>query len=104
MSSRFSPDARSLFRLLKEVGFCCERTPVHFFRFVDVKSIFDKGYNCGHSELEFAREVRAAVNVHAEVKDGAVCTDTKGWHRAVLHPCVLTVVSMFPCTEGAVVV
>ena len=31
------------FRLLKEVGFCCERTPVQFFRFVDVKTIFDKG-------------------------------------------------------------
>ena len=27
-----------------------------------------------------------------------------GWHRAVPRPCVLTVVGMFPCTEGAIVV
>ena len=73
---------RDPFRLLEEIGFCCERTPVQFFRFVDMKPIFDKGYmyHGGHSLLEFAREVRAAVNVHAEVKGGAVCTDTKGWH------------------------
>ena len=52
---------RDPFRLLEEVGFCCERTPVQLFRFVDMKPISDKGYHGGHSLLEFAREVRAAV-------------------------------------------